>query len=72
MDGRIQTHGNTCFVERAGIRLRGGEPDPAAPAPRKKPEKVNLKFGKIRIQVTHARRVRVSQDGGAMVITLDE
>ena len=36
-----------------------------------KSEKVNLKFGKIRVQVTNASNVRVSQDGTTMIISLE-
>ena len=45
---------------------------PITQAPRKKPERVNLKFGKIRVNVTNADRVDVSQDGTTMTIQLRE
>jgi len=64
---RIQTHDNKCFVTRDMT-----VPDAPKKSAKKKPEKVNLKFGKIRLSVTNAKRVRVSQDGNAMVVILEE
>jgi len=64
---RIQTFGNRVFVDRA-------EAEDVTPIkkPRAVAEKVNLKFGKIRVQVTGSKKVRVSQDGTTMIIMLDE
>ena len=43
----------------------------AKPIERKKPERVNLKFGKIRVTVANSEGVRVSQEGDTMIIRLD-
>jgi len=67
-NGSIQTFGNKCFVEREVV----DQPLPVTRISRTKPEKVNLKLGKIRVQVTNAKKVRVFQDGNAMVILLEE
>ena len=75
--GTIETFGNRCFVDRGfpfGERSVVTEKTPPerVPIPKTKPEKVNLKFGKIRVQVTSAKKVRVRQDDNTLVIFLSE
>ena len=69
---KIHTLGNRCFVSHGQVIETS--PTVAAPKVPTKPksEKVNLKHGKIRVQVTGAKKVRVLQDGAAMVLILDE
>ena len=78
--GRIETIGNRCFVDR-GISCIVAEQSFEPPKiikkeitvqPRKKPEKVNLKFGKIRVAVTGADRVKVKEEQNALVILLSD
>ena len=65
---KIQTFGNRCFAGRPVIDNQS----PPVKSPRQKAEKVNLKFGKIRVVVTNAKKVRVAQDGTAMIVILEE
>ena len=68
---RIQTIGTTCYSGKNIIFQEMGQSSP----PRKKvekAEKVNLKFGKVRVSVTNSKRVRVSQDGNTLIILLNE
>jgi len=69
--GRIETFGNKCFVDRGFPEVRVTDAE-VKKAPRPKPERVNLKFGKIRVQVTCAKKVRVRQEENTMVILLSE
>ena len=79
--GRIETIGNRCFVGREyGTGFPTEMRDCYKPEKvkkeikvqeRKKPEKVNLKFGKIRVQVTGAGRVKVKEDQGSLIILLE-
>ena len=77
---RIETIGNKCFVGR-GISCIVAEPSAAPPKaarketsaqPRNKPEKVNLKFGKIRVAVTGAERIKVKEELNTLVIQIGE
>jgi len=75
--GRIETIGNKCFVDRAIpciVAEQSFQPPKAKKEetmrPRNKPERVNLKFGKIRVAVTGAGRVKVKEEQDALVISL--
>jgi len=74
--GSIETFGNKCFVGRGFSQSLDGlyieEDASTVKTTRPKPEKVNLKFGKIRVSVTSAKRVRVKQEDNAMVIFLED
>jgi len=79
---QIQTYGNRCFTDRGLVKAvdrscRACSREKCATrfveekVVKEKPEKVNLKFGKIRVQVSNAKKVRVKQDGDTMVVLLD-
>jgi len=61
--GNIRTHGNRCFTNGAvaGAAEVGDAPI-VAKRPSKKTERVNFKFGKVRVSVTNAKRVKVRQE----------
>jgi hypothetical protein len=63
---QIQTFGSRCFV------CNGQVIPPAAKKVKAKSEKVNFKHGKIKVQVVGAKKVKVFQEGNAMVLTLCE
>ena len=68
----IRTCGTRCFVDTVTTQVFPAADAKPATVRKVKGEKVNLKFGKIRVQVANAKRVRVSQDDKTMVILLDE
>ena len=63
MDEKIFTYGNKCFsTEIVNEKPKSNRP---------KPEKVNFKFGKIRVTATNAKKMRCYQDGTAIVIIME-
>ena len=74
----VEIYDNICFVGRSSAAQEtyarsSTELLLSAKTPQKpKSEKVAFKFGKIRVQVSSAKRVKVSQDGDALVISLSE
>ncbi|MDR0462525.1 MAG: hypothetical protein LBG88_04340 [Christensenellaceae bacterium] len=68
---KIQTFGTRCFVNR-DVVIEPPCVSQKASSSKAKAEKVNLKFGKIRVQVTGSKKVRVLQDGNAMILLLEE
>jgi len=73
--GKIETFGNRCFVGRPYICVREDilrSEKIFQKEIRPKPEKVFFRFGKVRVQVTSAKRVRVTEEGESLVIILNE
>ena len=71
--------GNRCFVDR-GVQFcrepAEEEVNPTAVAAYKcgtkpKPERVSIKFGKARLQITSAKKVNVKQEGEELVLRFE-
>jgi hypothetical protein len=86
METNLRVRGNRCFAARGVCsecqvrRAAPRKPENAAletnlaEAPSKaakRPQRVNLRFNKIRVQVTNAQAVQVREDNDSMTIVMD-
>jgi len=76
--GRIETCGNKCFVDK-GIKCTTVKRSKAAEqttvpgkATKPKAERVNLRFGEIRVSITCAQKVKLKNEENALIIVFEK